>query len=207
MPIAKETSAPRNPMPAGVFHGICYAVIDLGTQQPLPNSKFNKGPERKVMLMYEFPDERIDVERDGVTVNLPRACSRDFTLSLHEKAALRKFLVAWRGVQFTPEQLKGFDLSAVLGANAMVTIVHNERGYEDIVACAPLMKGMAKRKSENATMLYDIETREVPRSIPEWVRKKIAFSVEHMTPEGGDGLGHEPPPRDSDQFGDDDIPF
>ena len=205
MPIAKETSAPRNPIDPGMHRGICYAVIDLGTQQPLPNSKFSTSPARKVLLMFEFPDERIDIERDGVIVNLPRACSKEFTLSLHEKAGLRKFLVGWRGVQFTAEQLKGFDLKNVLGVNAMINVIHNDRGYEEIIGCSPLMKGMEKCKAENALTLYDIETRDIPRTIPAWVAKKIAFSVEHMTPADGDGLGHEPPPRDEDQF--DEIPF
>lgn len=209
MPIAKETSAPRNPIPAGVHHGICYAVIDLGTQPPNPNSQFAALPARKVLLMFELPEERIDVERDGVTRNLPRALSKEFTLSLHEKAGLRKFLVAWRGKQFTPEELKGFDLANVLGVNAMINIVHNDKGYENIQTCTPLMKGMPKRKPENMPITYDIETRTIPAGIPAWIAKKIAFSAEHMmSPENADHNGHDAPPHgDSDQFDESEIPF
>lgn len=204
--IVKETSAPRDPIPACLHHAILYAVIDLGTQKPNPKSQYQAGPKREVLFLWELPDERIDVERDGVTRNLPRAASKSFTCSLQEKANLRKFLVGWRGQQFTQAELDGFDLKVLLGQNCMLNVVHNERGYADIVSCSKLMKGAQKRAPENGLINYDIETREVPLNIPEWIRKKIAFSAEHMTPQ--DAGRHEvPPPHDEDQLGDDDIPF
>lgn len=204
MPIAKETSAPRNPIPVGMHHAICYGVIDLGTQQPRPGSQFHTGPSRKVMIMWEFPDERIELERDGRRVDLPRALSKEYTLSLHKKAGLRHALVSWRGRQFTDEELKGFDLKNVLGANCMINITHKENGYEEINAITPLMKGLQKRAPENALVLYDIEDDEIPASVPEWIKKKIWQSDEKR---GGDGA-HDPgddgaPPPDDD----DAIPF
>ena len=201
MPIAKETSAPRNPVPEGPHAAICYAVVDLGTQQPLPNSRFGK-VERKVMLMFEVPGERITLERDGRQIDLPRALSKEFTLSLHEKAGLRKFLVAWRGRQFTAEELQGFDLRNVLGANGMINVVHKQNGYEDIASCMRLPNGMPARRAENELVLYDID-QPIPSALPEWVRKKIAFSDEHLQASQNGGAYHEPPPPHED----DDIPF
>lgn len=202
MPIAKETSAPRNPIPEGPHVAICYAVVDLGTQQPLPNSRFGK-VERKVMLMFEVPDERIEIERDGRMLNLPRALSKEFTLSLHEKAGLRKFLVAWRGKQFTPEELQGFDLKNVLGANGLINVVHKPNGYEDIASCMRLPAGTPARRAETGLVLYDID-QPIPQALPEWVRKKIASSDEHLqaAQNGGQYSGEPPPPHE-----DDDIPF
>jgi hypothetical protein len=34
--------------------------------------------------------------------------------------------VAWRGREFTPEELKGFHLKNILGAWCMISVVHNE---------------------------------------------------------------------------------
>lgn len=203
MPIAKETSAPRNPIPVGLHHAICYGVIDLGTQQPLPGSQFNKGPARKVMIMWEFPEERIELERDGQKLDLPRALSKEFTLSLHEKAALTKALISWRGRPFTEEEKKGFDLKNVLGANCMINVTHKDNGYEEIQAITPLPKGLQKRQPENGVVLYDID-QEVPSTIPEWIRKKIAASDEKRSNGHSDGHEEPPPHEDSDA---DEIPF
>lgn len=199
-PIAKETSAPRDPVPEGTHPAICYAVVDLGMQQPLPGSKFQKGPSHKVLLMFELPDERITIDKNGEQRDMPRALSKEFTLSLHEKAGLRKFLVSWRGRQFTPEELQGFDLKNVLGANSMINVVHKDNGYEDITGCMKLPKGMPTRQSENALVLYDID-QPIPPTLPDWVRNKIARSEEHERAIDG---GNPPPPPGYET---DDIPF
>lgn len=201
MPIARETGAPRDPIPEGPHSAICYAVVDLGTQQPLPNSRFTTKPTRKVLFIFEIPDERITIERDGVPIDLPRALSKEFTLSLHEKAGLRKFLESWRSRQFTAEELSGFDLKNLLGINCMLNVVHKENGYEDIASCMKLPKGMQVRQAENELVLYDID-QPIPQTLPEWVRKKIARSDEHVA-SNGHGTHAEPPPTDDD----DPIPF
>ncbi len=206
MPVVKETSAPRNPVPEGTNHAICVGVIDLGTQPPMEGSQFSKGPTPKVMLSFEFPDERIEI--DGKS--LPRVLSREFTKSLHKKAGLRQFLDAWRGTAFTPEELKGFELASLIGVNAIVTIVHNERGYEVLKQAAKLMKGMPKRTPESEPYVYDVAPGALPTTIPEWIRKKIDQSEERVAWAKGADPNHsvpddEPPPASG--FGDDDIPF
>ncbi len=199
MPIVKDEPKPRDPIPPGMHHAICYGVIDLGTQPPMPNSKYPK-TERKILFLFELPEERRTFSDNGRDREVPRTLSKDFPASLYEKSGMYKFLVSWRGRQFTPEELKGFDLENVLGANLMLNIVHNERGYEKIESCGPLPKGMGKRAAENDTTLYDIED-SVPQSLPEWIRKRIAFSVEHSSAPSNGGSSHEQPPAH------DDIPF
>lgn len=204
MPVAKETSAPRNPIPQGVHQAICFGVVDLGTQQPLPSSKFNRGPRRRVLLMFEIPEERIQVERDGRMVDLPRALSKEFGLSLHEKAALRKFLESWRGRQFTQDEKAGFEVGNVAGVNCMLNVIHKDNGYEDIAGCMPLAKGMQKRTPENPVTVYDID-QPIPATLPEWVRKKIMLSDEHMQAAQNGGHYDEPPPSHFDD--EDPLPF
>lgn len=203
MPIAKDNSAPRDPIPAGTHHAVCYAVVDLGTQRPNPGSKYpDKGPERKVMFLFELPEERKTYEYDGKQVERPMAISKEFTLSLHEKAALRKFLVSWRGRQFTSEELKGFDLKNVLGANCLLNVVHKDNGYEDISSVMRLPKSAEAKLAENELVNYDIENDEMPKTLPEWIRKKIAKAEEKLS--AGNGRGHEPAPPHEDA---DEVPF
>lgn len=71
-----------------------------------------------------------------------------YTLSLNSKAKLRQHLEAWRGRKFSGEELKGFDLEKLLGANCQLQIVHslsdNGRTYANVQAIVPLGKGMNK---------------------------------------------------------------
>ena len=191
------------PVPEGMHQGICYAVYDLGTQF---NEKFGKSIH-KVLIMWEIPEERIDIERNGETINLPRAISKEYTASLHEKANLRKQLEGWRGRAFTPEELKGFDLTKLLSVNCMLQVIHttkNDKTYANVQTIVPLMKGMAKKAPENPTKYFSFEDgTTIPEGTPEWVVKKIEAAEEWNTdPQSPVDQGSEPPWPEDDQ-----IPF
>lgn len=196
------------PVPAGSHHAVCFGVIDLGTQPPRENSRYPKR-EKKLLLMWELPDERMTFERDGVQVEGPRVISKDFTQSLHEKATLGKFLTAWRGRAFTPEELKGFNVSKLLGANCMLNIVHSDDGqYANIASVMPLPKGMLAQKrtqTELPSVLFDLDEYDggpFPK-LPQWVIDRIIrcdelVNRDHMA----DGAEGEPA-----SYGTEDIPF
>ena len=145
---AKETgSGSFDPVPEGMHHAVCYGLYDLGTQY---NEKFNKNVHQ-VLLVWELPDERISVEKEGEKKELLRSISKKYTLSLHEKAGLRKELEAWRGKSFTPEELQGFNLQALLKANCTLQVIHkhkNDKTYANIQSIVPLMKNMPKKPPE-----------------------------------------------------------
>jgi len=111
------------PPEEGVFQAVCYGLFDLGLQY---SEKWDKTAHR-VLLSWELPEQRMEIERDGKTLNLPRAISREYTLSLHKKAQLRKDLEAWRGRIFTAEELAGFDLQKILGSNCMIQVLHTKK--------------------------------------------------------------------------------
>ena len=147
--IAKETGEKKHfdPVSAGVHLGVCSAVIDLGTHH---NELFDKDAH-KVLITWEIPSERIEVEKDGKKLDLPRVISKTFTLSLHAKASLRQTLEAWRGRAFTKEELNGFDLKNVLGTSCQIQVLHQEKGdktFANVGSVMPLISGMTAPRLE-----------------------------------------------------------
>jgi hypothetical protein len=197
--MAKDSGGGYDPVEAGVYHGICYAVVDLGTQF----STVYNTESRKVLLMWELPTERIKVKGE----DLPRAINRTFTLSLNKKANLRQFLESWRGKEFTEAELKGFDMKNLIGVNCQLNIIHSTRNgktYADVASATPLLKGTEKRALENAPLYFSFDDNmELPEHCPDWVAERVQKSAE-STGRPGPDLGQH------DQTGapkDDDIPF
>jgi len=200
-----ENSSDIEQIPEGMYQGICYRVYDLGTQYM---ETFNQSAQ-KVLIAWELPEQRIDIVKDGKTVNLPRAISREYTLSLHKKAGLRHALESWRGKNFTDRELMGFDLKKVLGANCVLQIIHNEKGYAKINNVLPLMPKMEKREPENPVAHFSFEEGwRIPDDTPEWIKKKIWAAEEWPRPDtASKGADNDEPIQEPPSPYDDDIPF
>lgn len=199
-----------DPVPQGVHRAICYGVYDLGTQF----SAYYGKSAHKVLLQWELPDCRIDIEKDGDTQNLPRAQSKMYTLSLHEKSNLRKDLESWRGRMFTAQELEGFNLEKLLAAHCQLQIIHRkkeDKTYANVSLIIPAANG-EKGEPENPTRFFSLNDHgmDIPEGTPEWIIKIIQESEEYKaqddTPTGMD----EPPWDDDAPPPDDDldqIPF
>src|SRR4051812_31403819 len=109
--------------PAGTHLARCYAVCDLGTQLGEFQGKPKKA--RKCRIFFELPNEQAVFNEGGHKE--PFTVSKEFTLSLHKKAELRKVLESWRGRPFTDEELDKFDVAKLIGAPAIITISHEPR--------------------------------------------------------------------------------
>ena len=180
---AKEKGgADIEPIPAGVYVATCYGLIDLGTHA---NTLFG-GEQHKILVQWEIPEVRGEFERDGKKVNLPRATSKRYTLSLSEKATMRRDLESWRGRKFTAQELAGFDLRALIGAACQLQIVHETskegRTYATIAAIMALPKGTPKPKPENPPTFFSFEeagsTPTLPNGLPEWICNLVKESKE-----------------------------
>lgn len=202
-------------LPAGMHHGVNYAVIDIGTQ-PQHDPKYPK--RRKVIFIWELPKERITITKDGVEKNLPRAISREFTLSLSKKSNLRPALESWRGRGFTEAELDGWDVSKVAGANCLLNVVHekNTKGdktYANVAGINPLMKDMVKLKPENPIVTFALDEflksklQTIPLAIPEWIATRIMQSDEWLAHQGGAQPSHTEADRSAPASEDEDVPF
>ena len=143
--------------PVGSHLARLYRIIDLGTQtsEYMGQTKML----RKVKFFWELHGDDLKTD-DGK----PLIQTRNYTLSLGEKASLRKDLESWRGKSFTDDELRGFDISNLLDKWCMVTVQHrtanNGNVYADCVAVTPVPAIVAKAglpKGENPCLIFDLQ--------------------------------------------------
>lgn len=187
---AKDAGGDFELTPAGTHLAICYMVADLGYQET------SFGVKPKIVIGWELPAELM-------TDGRPFAASQIYTLSLSEKANLRKDLEAWRGRPFTEAELDGFDVQNVLGKACTLTIVHNKNGdktYANIANVAGVMKGMQIPERANDLLYFNLDepNKNIFGKLPKWVQKKIEAAQDAPIPAAETA---------SDLPFDDDIPF
>lgn len=187
--VSYSPSAAFKRVPAGQWPARCVGVIDLGTQStqyPGEDAKM----QRQVMLQFEVYGEDdagvpLTVEHEGAEVPM-QISTRRMTMSLNEKANLRKTLHAWRGRDFTPEELEGFSIAKLIGAPALLNVVHEEgkngKTYAGIFSITPLPSSMKKGLPPAATKptVFDLDEfdAEVFDGLSEYLQNIIKESVE-----------------------------
>lgn len=174
-------------VPSGVYIGRCYSIIDLGTQTS--NGQYGEKHQHKIRVAWELfgEDENgqpLTIDVDGK--EMPMTISKSYTVSLHEKAGLRKDLSAWRGRDFTDEEAKAFDVSKLIGAYCMVNVTtseNNGKTYSNVGGLTPLPSALknAKPAPVHGHVLFNLDEpnmavfatfheklQEVIKSSPEW---------------------------------------
>lgn len=142
--------------PVGSHLARLYRIIDLGTQKSEYMGQVKM--LRKVKFFWELHGDELKI--DGK----PLIQTRNYTLSLGEKASLRKDLESWRGKSFTDDELRGFDLKNLLDKWCMVTVQHRTAGngntYADAVAVTPVPSIVLKAglpQGVNPCVLFDLQ--------------------------------------------------
>jgi hypothetical protein len=160
--------------PAGTHPARCYIVVDEG-HQPTEYMGQKKAPRHRIRIGFELPfNKHIFDEKRGEE---PFTLSREFTASFHEKAGLKPVLNAWRGRPLEELEIYGgkdpngkevppFDFAKLLGAPALITVVHEKRSDGGMVA---KIASIAKLPAEMAG---------VKIQLPPAVLKPILFSVD-----------------------------
>jgi hypothetical protein len=179
--IAKEENVSEQP-PIGMHQAVCAMVCDIGTHKGEYQGR--QTMRHQIVVVWEINEKKQHGKFAGERFQL----SRFYTLSLDAKATLRKDLQSWRGRPFTADELKGFDLENLKGANCFLNVIHVDDKAK-ISAITPLAKGMSK--------IEPTLTKE-----PDWVGKMRERSMEIT---GGEDPAHNrprsedaPPPIESD---------
>ena len=201
MPLTASKGEEYPKAPAGTHLGICYMVLDLGIQKT--NFEGKEGVSHKCFIGWELPDEKMDDDR-------PFVISKEYSVSLSPKANLYNDLVSWRGKAFTPQELEGFDIFTVLGAPAMVTVIHKENNKGEMKArlgsVAKKMKGMEAPPPYNPLVKFSFEDGgSIPEDIYDWLKKKIDERLADNWDQYNDGEDKQE--GEQDIAIDDDVPF
>lgn len=174
-------------VPMGTFVARCYSIVDLGTQTT--TGQHGTKSQHKMSISWELFGEDDDgnpltVEWEGKT--MPMTIRKSYTVSLHEKASLRKDLASWRGKDFTEEEAQAFDVSKLMGAYCMIGVTHSESNgttYANVSSIARLPSALkdAKPSPVHTNVVYDLDNpdtlvfdgfhdklKEVIKKSPEW---------------------------------------
>lgn len=205
--IASNKGGDFKAVPPGNYIARCFRLVDLGHQT---NEKFGNSTH-KIRIDWEvFGEDDVSgapltVERDGKA--MPMTIGADYTVSLNEKATLRKVLAAWRGRNFSADELKAFDISKLLGAYCLLNVTTSEssngKTYSNVSSVAPLPKAMAASKPAGVHPLtkFDIDNPDMDifNELPKFLQDRIKAAPEWAaTPAKA--------PK-QEQFAEDDIPF
>ena len=164
MIIAKQSSNSTSDFklpPAGNFLARLYRIIDIGTQTTEWMGK--KKMQRKIITMFELHGEDNDGQPLQTAEGKPLIVSKRYTLSLDEKATLRKDLEAWRGKAFTQEELDGFNLEVLLGKCCMVSVTHSTydgKEYANIAGISQIpaaLKKLGEPVGVNELMIFTLD--------------------------------------------------
>lgn len=199
--VATDKGGSFNPAPAGTHLAVCCQVIDLGHQF----SKFYNKVSHKVLIGWELPEEINDEQEGGPK---PFLVWNRYTLSLSKNAALRGHLEAWRGRQFSGDELKGFDLKNIIGKACMLNVAHEENEgntYVRVKAVMALPKGQHVKEPVHDKIFFDLGAfdQKVFDKFSENLQKTINASEERT------GKRHEVEngPPNGEPPADENIPF
>lgn len=200
----------RELIPAGNYVARCYKMVEIGTIQTeyLGETKML----HKVRIGWELPTElKVFNPEKG---EQPCVIDKEYTLSLGEKANLRKDLQSWRGKAFTEQEAEAFDITNLLGVPCMLNIIHVQskkdasKTYQAIGSVSPMPKGLLCPKQINPTFVFDFDTfnQEKFESLPDFIKDQIRTSEEYkaLTNPTPDAFA---PATDLREEEHDDLPF
>jgi hypothetical protein len=208
--IAKNSGTQRELIPAGTYVSRCYSMIEIGTVREEymgePKSSY------KVRLSWELPTEkRVFKPENG---EQPMTISKTYTLSMHEKANLRKDLESWRGKAFTEEEAKAFDITVLLGKPCMLNIIHkpNKDGSkirEQIAGITTVLKGYDMPPAINQTIRLEFDnwSQAVFDSLPDFIQNDIKSTPEYAAMKEPQNTNIQPDHIPDNEDNDDGLPF
>ena len=185
MPITakKGESFEKELISAGTYVARCYRMVEIGTVE----EEFLgvKKQLHKVRIGWELPTElKVFNPEKG---EQPSVIDKEYTLSLADKANLRKDLQSWRGKAFTDEESESFDITKLLGVPCMLNIIHVQgkkdptKTYQAIGSVSPMPKGLICPPQITETFVFDFDNFDETKfnSLPDFLKEQIEKTPEY----------------------------
>lgn len=168
--------APREEMKkgleAGIYHAICYSVIDAGTSE----NKFDGKKKRQLILGWKLLDQFYP---DGNNLKLHKTV----TFSMNERATLRKYVASWFSGQSNLD-LDDFDFKNLLNKGCSLILAPNSVGN---VTVENVMPYSTEGIDLDYVELFDLSTYKggsLPENLDEWKKEMIKNSDEYKKANG-----------------------
>ena len=193
--IAKGGESKFRPHSDGQHIAQCADTIDLG-EAVVAFAMTPKKLVHKCALVFRTGEQNPET---GELIDI----AAEFTVSMNEKANLRKFLEAWRGKAYTTEEAEGgVPLHKLVGNWALLTIEQkvskNERRYARIISAVGVPKPMRK----------DLPTFAPYERAEYWQEKKQLYRAAALSFRAESGVDDDGEPLPDDTgFDDEDLPF
>jgi len=191
---ATKSTQERILIPSDTYLARCYSMVHIGTV--IDQSNGEEKSLNKVRISWELSTET-RVFKEG-EAEQPFVISKEYTLSLSEKANLRKMLESWRGAPFTENECKGFDVSKLIGVPCMLGVIHitSKAGkvYADVSTVTKVMKGLTVPAQINPSFLlsYDNFDFDKFKTLPDFIKDRMILTPEYKAlTEKLEGANHE----------------
>lgn len=186
---------PKRIHPEGQFAAKCVDFIDHGECViSFPGSDSYVG--EKIRYVWNTGEVNPDTQK-------PFEPNVEYTVSMGDRANLRKALESWRGKPYTPEQIEaGIEFHKVVGQWCMLTIAHvptkQGRMFAKVTGIAPLHPAIPKpdlppyKRDE----YWGKVTKEYAEKVAAFRHQDTAFAQEHAEDQFPDAFPEAP--EDSD---------
>jgi hypothetical protein len=127
---------------------------------------------------------------EGEYVGEPFLVSRFYTQSLHPKSKLRQDLAAWRGRDFTDEELQGFDSKSILGKGCLLSLIIGENGRARVSGIMALPKGTKLPEQITPSLYFSLDDDYDPEafeSLSKGIRAIVERSPEYQAKANSNG--------------------
>jgi hypothetical protein len=193
---AKGSKSNFTPHSEGQHLALCVDTIDMGEKV----EQYQGQPPKivqKCVLMFRTGERNAE----GHIVDI----GKEFTVSMGDKANLRKALEQWRGKKYTEAEAKdGVPLHKLCGQWALITVEHKVSGGGNTYGNINAIVGVPKQ------MMKDLPTFEAYERPAYYAERKVEYAAEvaKMRP-----TQHQQRPEDFEDFPgalndeDDDLPF
>ena len=213
MGITAKRGSSREPVPAGTYPARLYKIIHFGT---IPDTyQGQQKMTNKIRFDWELPTETRVFDPD--MGEQPLSISKDYTLSMNEKANLCKDVESWEGHKFkSDEEAESYDLTELIGRDCMINVAHktsNATGntYAYIASISPMPKGMQCPPPVNSPFIWDYSDNwdpDVLELLHDYFKDKIKSSQEYQAKMEPIDVQDAPMPTINDAPPEDDqLPF
>lgn len=200
MALIAPRQAQRPIPPEGTHVARVTRIIHIGT---IPDTYQGEEKEsNKVDITWELLDETY-VFKEGEDAK-PFVVSQEYTLSMGEKANLRKIVEGMIGKKLQQDDADSFDITSLINQPCLLVVQHKTSKtsgniYPVVVSASQLMKGQVAKEAFNSTevLTYGDWSEEYFQSLPDFIKEKMMSSKEYKAMKSYNPDGINP----------DDIPF